>query len=68
VELHANGTSVVGEWRQVAEAIEACHQAVHGMGCDRIHTLVTISSRTDRDQSLAEKVAAVEALLESRDS
>lgn len=64
VELHANGTSVVGEWRQVAEAIEACHQAVHAMGCGRIHTVVKINSRTDRDQTLAEKVAAVEAQLE----
>jgi uncharacterized protein (TIGR00106 family) len=64
VELQANGTSVVGEWGQVAAAIEACHQAVHAMGCDRIHTVVKINSRTDRDQSLQQKVAAVEALLE----
>lgn len=63
VELHANGTSVVGEWKAVAEAIEACHQAVHALGCGRIHSVVTINSRTDRQQSLAEKVQAVERLL-----
>jgi uncharacterized protein (TIGR00106 family) len=68
VVLHANGTSVVGEWRLVAEAIEACHQAVHATGCARIHTVVTINSRTDRDQTLAEKVAAVEALLDPPES
>lgn len=64
VELHANGTSVVGEWRAVSEAIEACHAAIHAMGCARIHTVLKINSRTDRDQTLAEKVQAVEVLLE----
>ncbi|MEB3183650.1 MAG: MTH1187 family thiamine-binding protein [Cyanobacteriota bacterium] len=65
VQLHANGTSVVGDWAVVAAAIEACHGAVHAMGCSRIHTLVKINSRTDRDQTLAEKVEAVESLLGS---
>jgi uncharacterized protein (TIGR00106 family) len=63
VALHANGTSVVGEWKLVAEAIEACHGAVHAMGCARIHSVVTINSRSDRQQSLADKVQAVERLL-----
>lgn len=63
VQLHANGTAIVGEWSAVAAAIEACHEAVHAMGCGRIHTVVTIGSRTDRDQSLSDKVQAVEALL-----
>jgi uncharacterized protein YqgV (UPF0045/DUF77 family) len=36
----------------VFAAIEACHQAVHAMGCPRIYTTVKINSRTDKDQSL----------------
>lgn len=63
IQLHANGTSVVGEWGPVFAAIEACHAAVHAMGCARVHTVVKINTRTDRDQTLQEKVAAVEALL-----
>jgi uncharacterized protein (TIGR00106 family) len=63
VQLHPNGTSVAGEWGAVFAAIEACHTAVHAMGCGRIHTVVTINSRTDREQTLAQKVEAVEALL-----
>jgi uncharacterized protein (TIGR00106 family) len=63
VQLNPNGTTVCGEWRAVFEAIETCHAEVHSMGCPRIHTVLTINSRTDRDQSPAEKVASVKALL-----
>jgi uncharacterized protein YqgV (UPF0045/DUF77 family) len=28
-----NGTVIEGEWEPVFAAIEACHQAVHAMGC-----------------------------------
>ena len=52
IRLHPNGT-----------AIEACHAAVHAMGCPRIFTTVTINTRTDRDQSLDDKLASVQALL-----
>jgi hypothetical protein len=38
----------------VFAAIEACHQAVHAMGCPRVYTTVKINSRTDKDQSLEE--------------
>jgi uncharacterized protein (TIGR00106 family) len=63
VQLHPNGTSIAGDWIPVFAAIEACHAAVHAMGCPRIHSVVKINTRTDRDQSLEEKVASVEALL-----
>jgi uncharacterized protein YqgV (UPF0045/DUF77 family) len=33
------------------------------MGCPRIFTTVTINTRTDRDQSLDDKLASVQALL-----
>jgi uncharacterized protein (TIGR00106 family) len=62
-QLHPNGTAIEGEWGPVFAAIEACHRAVHAMGCPRIYTTVKINTRTDRDQTLEEKVASVEALL-----
>jgi hypothetical protein len=47
----------------VFAAIEACHQAVHAMGCPRVYTTVKINMRTDKDQTLEDKVASVQALL-----
>ena len=52
IQLHPNGT-----------AIDACHQAVHAMGCPRVYTTVKINTRTDKDQTLEDKVASVQALL-----
>jgi len=58
-----NGIAIEGEWEPVFAAIEACHQAVHAMGCPRVYTTVKVSTRTDRDQTLEDKVASVQALL-----
>ncbi|APD49146.1 MULTISPECIES: MTH1187 family thiamine-binding protein [Synechococcaceae] len=63
IQLHPNGTAIEGEWGPVFMAIEACHQVVHAMGCLRVYTSVAINTRTDRDQTLEDKVASVEALL-----
>ena len=63
IQLHPNGTAIEGEWGPVFEAIEACHQAVHAMGCPRIFTTVSINSRTDKEQTLEDKLASVQALL-----
>ena len=63
IQLHANGTAIEGEWGPVFAAIEACHGALHAMGCPRVYTTVKNNTRTDRDQTLEEKVASVQALL-----
>jgi uncharacterized protein (TIGR00106 family) len=63
IQLHPNGTAIEGEWEPVFAAIEACHQAVHAMGCPRIYTTVKVNTRTDKDQTLEDKVASVQALL-----
>jgi|688.fasta_scaffold131151_5 uncharacterized protein (TIGR00106 family) len=62
-QLHPNGTAIEGEWQPVFAAIEACHQAVHAMGCPRVYTTVKINTRTDKEQTLEDKVASVRALL-----
>ena len=64
IQLHPNGTAIEGEWGPVFAAIEACHPAVHAMGAPRIFTTVKVNTRTDRDQTLEDKVASVEALLQ----
>ena len=65
VQLHPNGTAIEGDWGSVFAAIRECHEVVHAMGTPRIYTTVKINTRTDRDQTMAEKVESVEALLAS---
>ncbi len=58
-ELHANGTNIEGEWDEVFSAVRRCHEAVHALGAPRIQTFISAGTRTDREQSLADKVASV---------
>ena len=58
-EVHAYGTNFEGEWDAAMAAVRRCHEVVHGMGAPRIHSTLKLGTRTDRDQTLAEKVASV---------
>ena len=40
-------------------AIKQCHEALHAMGSPRVHTEIRIGTRTNREQSMADKVASV---------
>ncbi len=62
-QLHANGTNVEGEWDAAFAAIRRCHERVHAMGAERISTVIYAGTRTDKDQTLEQKVASVEAKL-----
>ncbi len=57
--LHAYGTNVSGEWDAVFAAVKACHQRIHAMGAPRITTTLKIGTRTDRDQTMQDKIASV---------
>lgn len=59
-ELHAYGTNIEGEWDEVMATVKRCHQAVHELGAPRITTTIKLGTRTDRDQSMADKVRSVE--------
>jgi uncharacterized protein (TIGR00106 family) len=61
--LHAYGTNIEGEWDQVFAAVKRCHEVVHAMGAPRISTVIKLGTRTDRAQTMAEKVSSVEAKL-----
>ncbi len=63
VQLHANGTNIEGEWDAVFAAVKRCHETVHQMGAPRIFTTLKIGTRTDRDQSMEEKIASVQKQL-----
>jgi len=57
--LHGYGTNIEGEWDEVFAAIRRCHERVHEMGAVRITTTIKCGTRTDREQTMAEKVASV---------
>jgi len=61
--LHANGTNIEGEWDQVFAAIKRCHEVVHEMGAPRVSTIIKVATRTDRNQTMAEKIRSVETKL-----
>lgn len=61
--LHANGTNIEGEWDTVFAAIKRCHEVVHEMGAPRISTYIHLGTRTDRRQTMEDKVKSVETKL-----
>lgn len=58
-QMHAYGTNIEGEWDHVMEAVKQCHLRVHEMGAPRITTTIKLGTRTDRLQTMEEKVASV---------
>jgi len=61
--LHAYGTNIEGEWDAVFAAIKRCHETIHEMGAPRITTTIKLGTRTDRPQTMDDKVRSVEEKL-----
>jgi len=61
--LHAYGTNIEGEWDAVFAAVKRCHEVVHGMGARRVSTVIKLGTRTDREQTMEERVRSVEEKL-----
>ncbi len=64
-QLHAYGTNVEGEWDAVFAAIKRCHETVHAMGAPRISTIIKLGTRTDRNQTMDDKIKSVQEKLQS---
>nr|WP_320010386.1 MTH1187 family thiamine-binding protein [uncultured Desulfobulbus sp.] len=62
-KLHAYGTNIEGEWDAVMAAVKLCHERVHQLGAPRITTTIKLGTRTDREQSMADKIESVERQL-----
>ena len=58
-KLHAYGTNIEGDWDTVFAAIKQCHQVVHKMGAPRISTTLKFGTRTDRAQTMDDKISSV---------
>lgn len=63
--LHSYGTNVEGEWDDVFAAIKRCHEKVHAMGAPRITTTIKAGTRTDRNQTMEDKIDSVKSKLAS---
>ncbi len=62
--LHSYGTNIEGEWDEVFTAIKRCHEVVHEMGAPRITTTIKMGTRTDRNQTMEDKISSVMSKME----
>lgn len=65
--LHSYGTNIEGEWDEVFSTIKKCHEEIHKMGAPRISSTVRIGTRTDRDQTMDDKIKSVQKKLKESD-
>jgi len=65
IRLHAYGTNIEGEWDDVFAAIKRCHEVLHEMGAPRVSTVIKAGTRTDRAQTMDDKVRSVEGKLKA---
>lgn len=65
--MHAYGTNIEGEWDAVMAAVKRCHEVVHEMGAPRISTTIKLGTRTDRHQSMRDKIRSVQDKLGDTD-
>jgi len=63
IRLHAYGTNIEGEWDDVFAAVKRCHEVIHEMGAPRVSSVMKFGTRTDREQSMDDKVRSVEEKL-----
>ena len=61
--LHSYGTNIEGEWDAVFAAVKRCHEVVHEMGAPCISTTIKLGTRTDREQTMEDKVRSVQEKL-----
>lgn len=59
ITLHAYGTNIEGEWDKVFSAIRECHETLHKMGCPRLSSVIKAGTRTDKDQTMEDKISSV---------
>lgn len=64
-QLHGYGTNIAGPWPRVMGAVKACHDKMHDMGAVRVSSSMRFGTRTDRAQSIRDKIISVEQKLQA---
>ena len=57
--MHANGTNIEGEMAEVTAVVEACCARLNELGVERVFCTLVFSTRTDKPQTMADKLAAI---------
>lgn len=63
-QLHAYGTNIEGDWDVVLAAVKRCHEVIHDMGAPRVSSSLKLGTRTDRMQTMDDKIRSVQQKLE----
>ncbi|MBN3562297.1 MULTISPECIES: MTH1187 family thiamine-binding protein [Aliamphritea] len=58
-QMHSYGTNVEGEWDDVLAAVKRCHEDLHEMGAVRITSHMKLGTRTDKAQTIQDKIDSV---------
>ena len=61
--LHAMGTSLEGSTEDVLRLVGELHAVPFELGVPRVYTVLKLDERRDKEQTLDDKVASVERLL-----
>ncbi len=62
-QLHGYGTNIEGDFDTIMAALKRIHEELHAGGAARISTTIRLGSRTDKPQSVQDKIDAVKELL-----
>ena len=62
--MHAMGTSLEGTTEDILATVAELHAVPFELGVPRVYTVLKLDERRDREQTLADKVASVERLLD----
>ena len=61
IKTHAYGTNIEGDWDEVFSAIKAVHADLHASGVARLSSSMRFGTRTDKHQTMQDKVDAVQS-------
>lgn len=63
-QMHAMGTSLEGSTAEILALVGELHAVPFELGLPRVYTVLKLDERRDREQTLDDKVASVQRLLE----
>lgn len=63
VMLHGYGTNIEGDYDVICAALKKVHETLHAEGAARISTTIRLGSRVDKEQTVQDKIDAVQGEL-----
>ncbi len=62
-KMHSYGTNIEGSWDEVMNVLKTIHEELHEKGVARLSSSIRLGTRTDKDQSMEDKIESVIQLL-----